>query len=344
MKHETDRNDVDHEDEVSVVDLIAILVRWRRLWLSITVAGTLIGIAIGVFGALRAHSAESKAVFTATTRAMLYDFPAETALALATSAASADLVAANLGAPAGDNYRNNARASIDANRLFLDISVSAGSARAAGEGAEAGMKALASLLESSARQRNRFIAEALDLQGRKLKAEASLTGIPAPTARLYVAAYAQSERIEAEAFRDSLGSIAEPQDEARAALDTLVRMRSSNERLALDAYATSFGGAQKELPREATAALAWEVSSMLDERAALYRALVPLPYAHLSIVNTSVAPEVGAPARSPLKTSLVAFFGSLIIGILAAFIVNALDRVRKDPEAMAKLKDAMKGR
>ena len=347
MKNEaTKRNDTTAGDEVKLVDYIAVLVRWRRLWISITIAGTAFGLALGLVGMLRGSVGPQMDVYKATTRSYLSDSSfAGRAMALAISQACADLVGVNLGTSAGDNYRKNATVDFDPDRNMLSISVKAESESAAINAAEAGSKAVSSLLEDSGHRRNRLIADALDDQASSLEAVAHSPFVP-PLAleKLYFAAYAQSERIESEAYRNSLGPGFTQKDAAFIALDTLVRTRSVVERLALDAYAAALGSGDKAVRQEADGALAGEVSFMLKERAGLYRALISLPSVDLTIVGSNAVALAAVSFRSPVKTSVLWFILSLIVGIAAAFIVNAWQRLRNDPEAMEKLKDAVKRR
>ena len=326
------------QDEVSLVDILSIMIRKRKLWITITLVGTVLGLAISLPGLFRPGSLRSSTLYNSTTRAYIPDSKlGDSAAALASCGAAADLVAKDTGKDIRDDYLKNASATYDPKTHFLSVTAKAETEEEAKLLSDAGMKATAVLLDGQGQGYNRYIAETLDAQRRQLESEAATGRDIRSSEALHLASIARVARMEAEAYRDSMRL--DPSDVSYLALNSLVQNRVATESLAIEAYARE-SGLGPTLGKDARATLAREVAALLVERIALYKTLASTDSQPLFVVDSSSREVTVAGFVFPAKKFILIVFASLFIGILVAFCANAWDHVREDPDSMAKLRAA----
>jgi hypothetical protein len=345
MSEKPDVDNTGATDEVSLVDLLAVIIKKRRLLISITIAGTVLGLLFSLSDVLKPSIRHPQKVYIATVEAFIDDAPmADSIVPLAKSDTCANFVTQKAGAEAGVDYKESVEASLDPKTRFLTITVKSKSENQALAAAHAGVDALSTIVTGAGGGTNKFIAGILQSKAIDFKAEAnSVPSLYPATDGLRLAAFARLGHIEAQAYRDSIFSTPAQDNYAFITLDSLVQNRAATESLALDDYAKSIGEDPKAPSKKLSASLAREVALLLEERADLYRSLSVLPERPFSVVSSAVVPSLAGAFRFKAKTFLLAIFGSLFLGLLAAFAANAWDRVKEDPEAMAKLRAAKRG-
>jgi hypothetical protein len=331
------------EDEVSLVDLLAVLVKKRRLWIGITLVGTFLGLVWGLSGIFdpKFHNPEKE--YSATIKLFLSDFPGgDSMAALVTSESCLSLMAKDLDPESVDAYRRSATANFDPKTRFLFINARGKTVEGAKAEGLAASTAIGYLLDMSGFSRTKVLAEALGRQAKAYRDEAnSVTDPIPPTDAMRLVAYTRSTRIEAEAYRDSWTMASN--DQNYHILDKEISNCKDAEKIALNALQASQGSGV--LAKRMEAGLALLVADLLDTRASFDKAMVagPRPEAP-TVVDVSVSQIPPLRYEFPMKRIILITLASLFIGILAAFCANAWDRIKADPEAMAKLKDAAKRR
>jgi uncharacterized protein involved in exopolysaccharide biosynthesis len=161
MAEDTSRSSDSRDEEVSLVDLVAVLIKKRKLWIGITLLGAAVG--LGFFVGGKYLPSRSSTVYSASVKALVVDPIVQTAgpgdkapasgniaAAIATSGAAADLVAASKGGEAADQYRKSATAKFDEKTAVLEIDVTSSSAKSAAALAAAGAAATQSIFREVA--------------------------------------------------------------------------------------------------------------------------------------------------------------------------------------------------
>jgi uncharacterized protein involved in exopolysaccharide biosynthesis len=152
MSEKIDADNNGATDEVSLVDLLAVLIRKRKVWIGITLLGVLIGCILFLVG--RTAPPQNRTTYTASVKALVVDpivsapgpddkvpQSGNIAAAIATSGAAADLVAKAQGEEAAAQYRRSATAKYDEKTAVLEILVTSASSETAKSLAAAGAAA-----------------------------------------------------------------------------------------------------------------------------------------------------------------------------------------------------------
>lgn len=331
------------EDEVSLVDLLAVLVKKRRLWIGITLVGTFLGLVWGLSGIFdpKFHNPEKE--YSATIKLFLSDFPGgDSMAALATSESCLSLMSKDLDPESVDAYKRSATAIFDPKTRFLIIAMRGKTEEGAKAEGLAAAKAIGYLLDMSGFNRTRMLADELERQAQAYRDEAKAVADPLPpTDAMRLVAYTRSTRIEAEAYRDNW--TVSPNDQNYHILDNEVNNIQNAEKHALAALEASLGSGV--LSKRMEAGITLLMADLLDVRASFDKAMVAGPgQGSPTVVDSSVSLIPPLKYVFPMKRIILITLASLFIGILAAFCANAWDKIKADPEAMAKLKDAAKRR
>jgi hypothetical protein len=326
------------DDEVRFVDILSVFIAKRRLWIAITLIGAALGLLVSLSGLLRTGTKGDGSSYSSTTRAYVPESRmGDSAAALATCGAAADLVTKDVGKDVRKDYVKIVSAAYDPKTHFLSVTVKAGTEEEAKALSTAAVRATTVLLDGQGQGSNRYIAETLDAQRRQLENEAATGRDMRSSDELHLASIARVARMEAEAYRDSMRL--DPSDISYLALNSLVQNRVATENLAIEAYARKLG-VGPTLGRDARAALSREVAALLVERIALYKTLASADSQPLFVVDSTTKAVEAAGFSFPAKKFILIVFASLFIGILVAFCANAWDRIRNDPESMDKLRAA----
>jgi len=334
------------QDEVSLVDIFAILLRKRKVWIGVTVVCTVIALGVYAFGRVAPKFSGQKPRFVSTVKAVIHNdrnLPApgtasisgDTAVVLGSSQACVDLVAQKLGPDAAAEYHGNVSLSFDAKTQVLSVSVVAADAANAESEARAGLDGIRKLYLGSDGGSLASIADRLESEARRLMAGSGKSGRSSSLDDAMVAAARnRADLILAEAFLANPVPGILKGDPLTAPLAQLVEeLRKENVKALPGGL---FGGVDQRAASTIDALAAEELLARAD----LIRAIAPSAPERVQFIDVATVPEV--PRSMSLKSVILAFFASLFVGILAAFCANAWDRIREDPESMARLRAAWK--
>lgn len=331
------------EGEVSLVDILVVVLKKRRIILWTTILGLCLAVILGL-GPRLAPGLFAKAPaaqMSSRLKALVFeDGLGPVAVALAKSQSFKDALAKDLGvekvsdSALGVSFEPGTRT-----LTILGQGESASKATALAQGAYAQLIKMATPLGG---KRYPALAQAIDAEASRLalgRRPETSQGNEEP--KLKAAVAARAKRIVAEVYFRVSTSTMDPGDLAFKVQEAMVKSYVEVEKIALAELA---GG---ELPpgalSQATAArLDYLVAVNLLAEARLYRSIPRSLEESFAIIGVEDASVPAKAPASPTKTLALGLFASLFLGLLLAFLSNAWDGIRADPAAMAKIKDALK--
>ncbi len=325
----------DREDEIGLVDFLAVLVKKRRLWIGILAFGLVLG---GIFLALGHFSPELmdvKSRYSFTARAIVLDGnEGQSFAALVTNKASTDIVARKTGKTLGSIYGKNASATFDPVSRIMTIVINARTDEESRILAMAGYDAVLELTQSSGPDLYGKMAAGLeDLAKGLLLDEKPAILDSRQVAAIDSVAGARIARILAETYVRSVAPSGERKDIVSGAYDALI-----------DGYRLVEAAAEEELARiegsagttkASNAAISAIIAKELRKQAGFYRGLKPKEHLHFLDLQPTEPKDFSS------KQVLVILFAAFFIAMFAAFAANLWDHIAQDPRAMRKLREAM---
>lgn len=324
------------DSEVSLVDILVVLLRKRRIILWTTGLGLVLAlglslaprIAPSLFGRVEAQQDSSTLKVL-----VLEDGLGPVTAALATSQSFKDALAKDQGPGAAGS--GDLSVSFDAGTRTLSIVARGASADKATGLVQAAFAQLSRLAAPLGGKRYSTLAQAIEAEASRLAlGKRPELGSRQEAPRLAAAAAARAERILAEIHFTASMSAMSATELAYKVQEAMVRAYRESEKAAILELAGT------ETPSQSLDLL---VAAKLLSEAHLYRSIPRNPGESFSIIGVENV-SVPSPAHNPpslKKTLLLGLFASLFLGLLLAFISNAWDGIRTDPEAMEKIKGAL---
>jgi hypothetical protein len=324
------------------IDLIALLLRKRRLWIACALAGLVFSSTLLSYNHFIQKDSNIK--YSASISAIAVDYPegllSEGKLsALATSDVAATGVAIALkDHSAASEYRRSASAAFDPDRRVLTVSVRASTPERASALAVAGLGATRALYIRLGEGRIGLVADRLEKEaatlepGTKEESAAALSGDAARLADGY--ALARLARAETEARLEIYGPSAGAADPSFKGLSAELDVARARETKGLEALAV-FAGPGKATPYSRAAKD--RAAALILERSRLYRVSAPLVTPEFRVMGDPTVTRLGIP---PVRSVLYWILGGLLLGLFAAFIADYAERQGQNPEAVEKLKKA----
>jgi len=331
-----------YENQAGLVDILAVLLRKRRIILWTTGLGLVLALSLNLaprvapslFGRVEAKQESSSLRVL-----VLEDGLGPITASLATSQSFKDALEKDQGEGAADSGKLSV--SFDAGTKTLSIIARGASADKAAGLAQAAFAQLSRLAMPLGGKRYSILAQAMDAEASRLALGKRPEGDSRyEDSRLATAVAARANRIVAEIqFRASTSTM-DSNELAYKVQEAVVRTYQDAEKAAILELA------QTEIP---SGALSQNMSQRLDflvaanllSEAHLYRSISHGSEESFSIIGVAKGAAAGPAPFSLKKTLVLGFFASLFLGLLLAFISNAWDGIKADPAAMEKLKGAL---
>jgi hypothetical protein len=340
MENELKHDDRDTDDEISLVDLLAVLIRKRKLWLGITAGGIVLALGFLLLGRIAPRLVGIEPSWSSSIRAFVLDAGSgQAAAALVTSGACTELVAAATNETLGAVYARNATAAWDEKSRIITLTVKAPSENDAASLAKAGFAGLNTLLQGSGPDRYRLMSDYLEDQVEiTASADKTIDAPPEMEGLVTIVALARSARIMTEVYISTMVKPKGFDDPALIAVSDLVEKYWQIEYSAMATLVRTGGG--NSLSPQANLAVAEWTSRNLVGMSALFKSQPSEKDEVLRFLDQKTAVAKGSTLIGG-KGSILIIFASLFLGILLAFVSSAWDGIKADPVAMEKLRSAV---
>jgi hypothetical protein len=329
-------------NEASIVDLLVVVMRKRRLIMGITALGLVLAAIFVLLGRFAPVVTKGDSAHSARLLVLAIEPDLGTAaLAFSRGPSFEKAIEAAAGRPlTAEQLAKRVSVSLDEDRRTLIIIGKGRDAATAGKIAQAAYDNLERILGAASGDVYNSVAAALRKESLSLarqlprgNAYQDLSG------KLLAAANATSQRILMEAYARSIATRSNEGDPIGIVLDSVLKTYQQLEAKAIDDLAADERPAGT-LSKSTADRLDALVSSSLGDESRLFGSIVPAKSGTLVLMDSKIDEEMAQ--GSVVKTLILALFASLFLGIILAFLSNSWDRIKADPASAARIESAWK--
>lgn len=333
------------DDEISLVDIIVILIRKRRLIIGVTLLGTALALAVVLGPQYLPVGLRGNSPGAALLRVLVpNESIGQTAKAMIKTKAFEEAFGRSVADDRAGAGFDSLTVEYDNGSRVLRIKARGSNRPDTLEFVHAAYSALEEVLVIPVPGRYNAVAEYLSTEASNLfVGDYTESPVGRNESELIACASATSKRMVAEAFSQIAINRKIPMDIALNMYAEMVAGYKAAESMALKALAANEKPAGALSQTTANRLNQLVIGDLLHE-ARLYRS-IPLDYEHtLRVIDEEIITEESMTPASILKRLVLSFTASLFLGLFSAFISNAWDRIRLDPVAMGKLKEAVRAK